>query len=329
MVIASAVLAPEPLETVRLLGQDIARADLASIVDHLVGLADGDRCSYVVTTNVDHIVELARNERFRRAYAGAAVRLADGAPVVAVGRLTGRNLPGRVTGADLMPVMCQEAAMLGLRVAIVGGSERVNQLAVERLEQMYPGIDVSGWSPYGFEEDELASLEIVRRLEELKPKIVFVCFGAPRSEIWVAEHAHLLPPCVAICAGAAVDFIAGELPRAPVWVQSVGMEWLFRLVQEPNRLWRRYLVRDLAFLPIAGRDVVGRLREQRVSRREVRRGGRNRASFDAANVAHPSFGRNGTSRLGHRVHPPRVVVPTVRATKNVSEGAHHGRRADA
>jgi N-acetylglucosaminyldiphosphoundecaprenol N-acetyl-beta-D-mannosaminyltransferase len=218
--------------------------------------------SYVVTTNVDHIVELSRNERFQRAYDGATVRLADGAPVVAVGRLTGRNLPGRVTGADLLPVMCREAALLGLRVAIVGGSERVNELAIERLEQMHPGLDITGWSPYGFEDDELASLEIVRRLEELKPKIVFVCFGAPRSEIWVAEHAHLLPPSVVICAGAAVDFIAGEVPRAPVWVQSVGLEWFFRLVQEPNRLWRRYLVRDLAFLPIASKEIVAELRSR-------------------------------------------------------------------
>jgi exopolysaccharide biosynthesis WecB/TagA/CpsF family protein len=253
---AAVLCEPRPLETVRLFGQDLARVDLGMTVNHLVALTDLDRASYVVTTNVDHVVELSKNERFRRAYAGAAVRLADGAPVVAVGKLTGRALPSRVTGADLLPAMCREAADLGLRVAIIGGSTEINATAIERLKVDYPGLDVSGWSPFGFESDPLVSLDIAARLHELRPHIVFVCFGAPKSEIWLGEHAHLLPPCVAICAGAAVDFVAGAQKRAPQWVQSAGLEWGYRLVQEPGRLWRRYLVKDLAFLPIAWREVA-------------------------------------------------------------------------
>lgn len=251
----------EPLETVRLFGQDLAKVDLATTVDHLVALADLDRLSYVVTTNVDHLVELSKNERFRRAYDGAAVRLADGAPVVAIARLTGRDLPGRVTGADLLPAMCGAAARHGLRVAIVGGRDEVNAAAIERLRADHPGLDVCGWSPYGFDNDPAAAAKIAARLEEMKPKVVFICFGAPRSEIWLGEHAHLLPPGVAICAGAAVDFIAGAQKRAPRWVQKAGLEWGYRLVQEPGRLWRRYLIRDLAFVGIAWKEVVRWVRE--------------------------------------------------------------------
>ena len=144
---AAVLYEPRPLETVRLFGQDLAMVDLGMTVDHLVALTDLDRASYVVTTNVDHVVELSKNERFRRAYAGAAVRLADGAPVVAVGRLTGRALPSRVTGADLLPAMCREAALLGLRVAIVGGSSEINAIAIERLRVDHPGLDVSRLEP--------------------------------------------------------------------------------------------------------------------------------------------------------------------------------------
>jgi exopolysaccharide biosynthesis WecB/TagA/CpsF family protein len=249
----------EPLDTVRVFGVDLARADLTTTVDHLLGLTDLDQFSYVVTTNVDHMVELQSNVRFQRAYATATVRVADGAPIVAVGRLAGHQLRHRVTGADLMPELCRQAAVLGLPVAIIGGAAEVNEAAVETLRSRYPGIEVDGFSPYGFEKDPTVSRDMVDRLWAMKPKLAFFCFGAPRSEIWVAEHAHLLPSCVAVCAGAAVDFIAGTVGRAPSWVQFLGLEWCYRLIKEPRRLWRRYLVRDLAFLPIAAREIVRRV----------------------------------------------------------------------
>jgi exopolysaccharide biosynthesis WecB/TagA/CpsF family protein len=291
---------PAPLETVRLFGVQLARVDLCATVDHLVALADLDRVSYVVTANVDHVVELSRNERFRRAYAGAAVRLADGAPIVAMARVTGRRLPKRVTGADLLPELCRRAAIEGLRVAIVGGTEDVNALAIDRLQQFFPGLDVHGFSPYGFDDDGEVSRDIIERLEALKPKFVFICFGAPRSEIWLSEHADQLPPCVAVCAGAAVDFVAGAKDRAPSWVQRIGMEWAYRLVQEPSRLWKRYLVRDLAFLPIAAKEVLVRLREKAVARLQRRKA----AELEHGREHHPS-GRH-PRRNGR---PTRVARP--------------------
>jgi N-acetylglucosaminyldiphosphoundecaprenol N-acetyl-beta-D-mannosaminyltransferase len=108
----------------------------------------------------------------------------------------------------------------------------VNERALENLRLTYPGLDVTGWSPYGFAPDRAA--EIANRLRALAPRVVFVCFGAPRSEIWVAENRYLLPSGVLVCAGADVDFLAGAKKRAPAF--------------EPSRLWRRYLVRDLAFV---------------------------------------------------------------------------------
>jgi exopolysaccharide biosynthesis WecB/TagA/CpsF family protein len=247
--------APGVLPTIRLFGVDVAAVDIDGAVAHVLQLAQADRSSYLVTMNVDHVVELRDRERFRRAYDGADVRVADGAPIVMTARVIGHRLPGRVTGADLMPRVIAEAATLGLRVAIVGGAPDVNERAIEVLRERHPGLDVQGWSPYGFEDDPDRAEEIAHRLAELKADIVFVCFGAPRSEIWIAEHRHLLPRGVAVCAGAGVDFIAGSKQRAPAWMRRAGLEWAFRLGLEPGRLWRRYLVRDLAFVPVAWHEV--------------------------------------------------------------------------
>ncbi len=255
-----------PLATIRLFGVDLACADLSSTADHLIGLASLDQFSYVVTTNVDHVVELSKNERFRVAYDRAAVRVVDGRPIAELTRLAGVGRTDRVTGADLLPALCERAAQYGLRVAILGGHDDVNAAAIQKLREQHPALAVSGWSPFGFEHDERKSLEIVRRLHHMRPHILFVCFGAPKSEIWLSEHASLLPPCVAVCAGAAVDFVAGTKQRAPEWVQEMGLEWLYRLVQEPNRLWRRYLVRDMSFLPLALRELILlRFRPERAS----------------------------------------------------------------
>lgn len=245
----------QALPTVPLLGWEVVSTDLAAVVRHLLDRARGATSSFVVTMNVDHVVELRTNERFRRAYESAAVRVVDGAPVLVVAKLAGRALPGRVAGSDLMPALIGEAARLGLPVAIVGGSPEVNERALAVLAAEYPALEVTGWSPYGFTDDPDAARAIADRLRELAPRLVFVCFGAPRSEIWTAEHRHLLPPGVVVCAGAGVDFIAGAKKRAPGWMQRTGLEWLFRLLQEPGRLWRRYLVRDLAFVPVAVREV--------------------------------------------------------------------------
>ena len=253
-------VASPTLPTVRLFGYEIAAATLGSTVDHLVALARRDASAYVVTMNVDHVVELQRNERFRSAYEHAAVRVADGMPVVVTAKLLGLALPGRVTGADLMSALIPEAWRLQLRVAIVGGAQEVNEQALANLRLTYPGLDVAGWSPYGFDGDAERAAAIADQLRARAPRVVFVCFGAPRSEIWVAEHRHLLPPGVVVCAGAGVDFLAGAKKRAPAWIQRGGLEWLYRLLLEPSRLWRRYLVRDLAFVPIALRELWTRRR---------------------------------------------------------------------
>lgn len=247
---------------VPLLGLEVHALTRAGAARRVIDLARQPRPALVVTPNVDHVVLLRHSEQFRRAYEAATLRLCDGAPLVALARLCGRPLPGRVTGADLMEDVCRLAAEEELRVFVAGGAPDVLERGMHLLRGRIPGLRISGHSPpFAFEgtpaDDELR--EVLRHAE---PDIVMVCFGAPRAEIWAAQHMSAQPAAY-LCVGAAIDFAAEARRRAPRWMQRVGAEWLYRLVQEPGRLWRRYLVRDAAFLPLAVAELTRSLVRRR------------------------------------------------------------------
>jgi N-acetylglucosaminyldiphosphoundecaprenol N-acetyl-beta-D-mannosaminyltransferase len=207
---------------------------------------------YVVTPNVDHVVRFQRDPDFRAAYDGASFRFADGTPIVWASRLLGRGLRGRVTGADLLPALCGMAADRGYSVFILGGAEGVADRAAGNLVARYPRLRVAGTHtpPPGFGEDPGPVAEALDAVRRARPDLLFVGLGSPRQELWVHRHWDDLACTVAVCCGAAIDFAAGTQRRAPAWVQRAGVEWLWRLLREPRRLWRRYLVDDAAFLGI-------------------------------------------------------------------------------
>lgn len=241
---------------VELLGQQIEDVSLEQAVDQVVELATGGG-GIVVTLNVDHAVRLPREPRLREAYARAALRYADGMPVVWLARLVGRPLPGRVAGADLVPAVLARAAELGLRVHLVGGSRHAGQQARARALDRHPRLLWTGEEspPYGFERDADVDAATASRVAAASPDIVLVCLGSPKQEEWALRHHHRLPGAALLCVGAAVDFLAGTTPRAPAWMQRAGLEWLHRLAGDPRRLWRRYLVQDAGFVPLAAREV--------------------------------------------------------------------------
>lgn len=262
-----------PFSTVVVGGVPIHRATFAECIDEIEILARGPEATYVTTPNVDHIVLLNRDAEFRAAYDHSFLNVADGAPVVLLSRLIGQPLPGRVVGADLLPAICERASHTNLRVYILGGAPGVATLASERLISLYPGLLIVGVSspPLGFECNTVAGQNEVAQICNAAPNVLFVCLGTPKQEKWIAAHIHEFPPLVAVCVGAAVDFAAGSINRAPLILQRLGLEWLCRLYREPRRLWRRYLIRDIAFARYALRDIVAaeknRLSYLRLSKR--------------------------------------------------------------
>lgn len=243
---------------VDVLGYRLEAVDLATAATQVVALARSGGGGLVVTMNVDHAVQLEHPGALRDAYESATLRYADGKPIVWLAQLTGRPLPARVAGSDLVPLVLELAEQGGLRVHLVGGSPDVAAEAERRVLLAYPSLQWTGHvsPPRGFELHPALDLGIAQGIADQAPDIVLVCLGAPKQEAWGLRHQEVLASSVLLCVGAAVDFLAGTKPRAPEWMVTAGLEWLFRLVLEPRRLWRRYLVHDRRFLRLALQAVL-------------------------------------------------------------------------
>jgi N-acetylglucosaminyldiphosphoundecaprenol N-acetyl-beta-D-mannosaminyltransferase len=217
-----------------------------------------DDCKYVVTPNVDHVVLLDKNPAFKQAYDDAAMVVADGRPVVLASRILGKALPETVPGSDLVPNLFQrfQENDLPLRVYLLGAMPGVGEVAASNIKKQWPKVEVVGiLSPdFGFEKDSAYCDRICQSVAEAKADLLVIGLGAPKQEIWVHKHASRLPVKVALCVGATIDFLAGNKPRAPIWMRKLGVEWLHRMCSEPKRLVKRYLVDAIIFPKIFIRE---------------------------------------------------------------------------
>jgi N-acetylglucosaminyldiphosphoundecaprenol N-acetyl-beta-D-mannosaminyltransferase len=218
------------------------------------------RCRYVVTPNVDHIVKLGNSPSFQAAYADASMVLADGKPLVLASRLMGRALKETVPGSDLVPRLFQQARSMHkpMRVFLLGAGPGVAERAARIIAQRWANVLVVGTDspPFGFETLPRECNRILDEIAAAEPDLLIVGFGAPKQELWVHEYRARINAKVAICAGATIDFIAGEKARAPIWMRKTGLEWLHRIVCEPRRLLRRYAHDALIFPTVLVRELV-------------------------------------------------------------------------
>lgn len=196
----------------------------------------------VFTLNLDHCNKLRADPQFRGAYRRAAYVTADGFPIVLLGRLNGVPVR-RTTGADLLEPLCVEASRHRLPVFMLGPNHRVIHNAIDVLRQRMDGLDIVGAYAPGANFDP-ASLDADLAIERIRQSGACICFlaiGAPRQEIFAARCLERAPGVAFVCVGAALDFIAGTQSRAPRFLQSLGLEWLWRLLRSPRRLGMRYL----------------------------------------------------------------------------------------
>jgi N-acetylglucosaminyldiphosphoundecaprenol N-acetyl-beta-D-mannosaminyltransferase len=201
-------------------------------------------CRYVVTPNVDHIITLRENAFFRQAYKDADLRLIDGWPVAkAIGLIFG--LPtSTVPGSDLVPAIFDE---LNIReqassVYLLGALPGVADLAAKTIADRWPNVVVAGTysPPFGFQNDQQECSKICAMLRKANPNILVIGVGAPKQELWIHRYRDQIAPCTVICAGATIDFLSGTKKRAPMWVRRLRLEWVYRVSQEPKRLFMRY-----------------------------------------------------------------------------------------
>lgn len=201
------------------------------------------RCRYVVTPNVHHTVLLQQHSGLQAAYRDAGMVLADGMPLIVAARLLGSPLPERVAGSDLVPALFEGwKDERSLRVYLLGAAAGVAERAAQNIHQRWPGVEVVGTysPPFGFTRDPHELDAILSRVAEARADILVVGLGAPLQELWVHQHLDRIAAPVALCVGAAIDFLAGEKPRAPRWMRRTGLEWAHRVASEPRRLLGRY-----------------------------------------------------------------------------------------
>jgi N-acetylglucosaminyldiphosphoundecaprenol N-acetyl-beta-D-mannosaminyltransferase len=213
--------------------------------------ADETECKFVVTPNVDHIVKVQSDIGLQAAYVKASLIVTDGKPVVWAANLLGVSVPGTVPGSDLVPAIFDDAqaTQTPLTVFLLGAMPGVADRAKAAIHAKWPMVKVVGTlSPdFGFDKKEADSKAICSIVNASKANLLVLGLGAPKQEIWITRYAPLLTVKAALCVGATIDFLAGEKARAPMWMRKVGLEWLHRMISEPKRLAKRYLVDAVVF----------------------------------------------------------------------------------
>jgi N-acetylglucosaminyldiphosphoundecaprenol N-acetyl-beta-D-mannosaminyltransferase len=221
----------------------------------------------VATVNLDFLVRAQTSAALRQALARSELNVADGMPLVWLARLAGRELPGRTAGSDLVPAAMALLAARGARVFLLGGERAVALEAGRRLVEAYPGLVIAGvCEPPRAAIDRMPNRSMVRLVQQAHPDVLLVAFGNPKQELWIARHREALGVSVVIGVGCTLDLIAGRTARAPRWMQATGLEWMFRLGQEPSRLFARYATDALWLARFAARATRERFAQARPGR---------------------------------------------------------------
>lgn len=225
---------------------NVTTAETAKVVERMIS---SGHAHYIATANVDFLVQARQDVELRRILFDADLVVCDGMPLVWASRLLGNPLKERVAGSDLVPLLIRIAEEKGYRVFFLGGKDEVIEKAVERVREDHPKLQIAGfYSPPFAPLLEMDHDDICRRVNEAKPDMCFVSFGCPKQEKWIRMNRHKIEVPMSVGVGATIDFLAGSVNRAPAWVGKCGLEWIYRLCQEPRRLFKRYAIGLWVFL---------------------------------------------------------------------------------
>lgn len=244
-----------------ILHSEIDLVDYSEAVDRIFLWVRELSSRYVCAANAHMLMEAHDSPEFRGVVDEADMVVPDGMPLVWILRRKGHAGQQRVYGPTLMLHVLSRAARDQIPVGFYGGSPEVLDALVEQMQTRYEGLNVSfqlspPFEELTFEED----MDVVRQIHRSSARILFVGLGCPKQERWMAAHRGRVS-AVMIGVGAAFDFHAGSKPQASAWIQRLGLEWLFRLLQEPRRLWKRYLIHNPRFAVLAVADLLGMFKD--------------------------------------------------------------------
>ena len=229
---------------------NITMEEALKAIEKLIGQ---NKNAYVVTPNVDHIVKLETDAEFQQVYKNADLILVDGKPLLWFAKWYKTPIVEKISGSDLFPKVCEMAAKKKYTMFFLGAAEGVAAKAAENLKRKYSGLQVVGTysPPLGFEKSQDEVTKIIRVVNEAAPDILIVGLGAPKQEKFVFKYREKLQVPISLGLGASIDFEAGNVNRAPKWMSNVGLEWLYRLIKEPRRMFKRYIVDDMKIFKLA------------------------------------------------------------------------------
>lgn len=237
----------------RFMNTEIDNLTMEEAIKAIDRLISENRGAYVVTPNVDHIVQLETNKELQNAYANASLILTDGKPLLWIAKWYGTPIKEKISGSDIFPRLCELAAKKGYKMFFLGAAEGVAVKAAKNLSERFKGLQVAGCysPPFGFEKEQKEMEKIKKIINEVRPDILVVSLGAPKQEKFMYEYCKELSVPISLGLGACLDFEAGNIKRAPRWMSEHGLEWLFRITQDPKRLAKRYFVDDMKILQLA------------------------------------------------------------------------------
>ena len=236
------------LEYCEILGTNINVTTMGKTISYIEENLDALKGNYICVSNVHTTIMSYENSEYRKIQNGGAMALPDGKPLSIVSKKRGYTKAERVSGPDLMPEIFQLSQEKGWTHYFYGGSETTIRILGEKLKVQYPNMKIVGLysPPYRILTEE-EDYNIIEEINQLKPDFIWIGLGAPKQEQWMYEHKNKVQG-IMIGVGAAFDFLAGTTKRAPKWMQKMSIEWLYRLMADPKRLWKRYVITNSKFL---------------------------------------------------------------------------------
>lgn len=233
-----------------LLNTYVNNVDMNETLSAIDEMISSRKKSYIVAINVDVVMKMENDSYLKQITDEADMVLVDGKPLVWIAKWHKHPVKAKISGSDLVPLLCKRAAKKGYTTFIIGGKGGIAEKAKSNLERDYPGIQVVGSyaPPFGFEKDENELSKINSMISDVHPDLLIVCFGCPKQEKWIYENYQKYDAKVSVCAGATVDFLAGNVNRAPKWMSEHGLEWFYRFLMEPKRMFKRYFVDDVKII---------------------------------------------------------------------------------
>jgi N-acetylglucosaminyldiphosphoundecaprenol N-acetyl-beta-D-mannosaminyltransferase len=232
------------------LGISINNMTAQEIIHHVDACIVRRTPCQILGVNVDQALRVLKDEYSKKIFCNAELVFTDGKPILWMAKRLKRPIVEKVSGPDLMLLLCEHAVKKGHKIFILGAAPGVAAKAAENLQKIYPGLQIVGTysPPFGFEKDCTELEKINKMLFESKADELFVGMGTPKQDIFIYENMSKYQIPVSFSMGAAIDFIGGSVKRAPKWMSNIGLEWFHRFLQNPKRLYKRYFVEDIRIL---------------------------------------------------------------------------------